>query len=502
MRKILFALAMLAVPALAFTACNGNGSGTPGMSALPAAAQHGGRVHHLDNGVQDMHGGGATFPAYGYNLGNQPVGLYSGTQATPGPGSILGNATTSNGDGAQFLYCLTGSGYGRKEFEGVQTVGASACAPLTASPSGFGGRGDPIDWVGSDVALPSTECCASTSKYETTYGSSYGEPFEIPTYGGPIVIPYINSGGNGLTGLGSNQMKLSTWTYCAIAEGTVGNWDDPAITADNGGTAVVSGSQPITFYYRSDGSGTTYLFENKLNTTCVSSSWKGKYAKSPYQSGSRSANWTYGLPTISGLNWTGPTGLQSSGSTFLGASGNPGILECIQGLTCPSGTAYPYGTGYAEGAWAAAATSPTVQQAALLSGSTFVSPTNQLAVANALAKANGSSIEFGMGSDGTSLGSSTPNCQLYIPPSAFVKAPSGDYPIVGLSYWLFYGKNQERSGSTNHYADEKGLIQYLDSNAANSLLPGIEYTPLPASTQKKIQKALKGSKSQPSCFQS
>ena len=60
---------------------------------------------------------------------------------------------------------------------------------------------------------------------------------------------------------------------------------------------------------------------------------------------------------------------------------------------------------------------------------------------------------MGMGSDGTSLGSSTPNCQLYIPPSAFVKAPSGDYPIVGLSYWLFYGKNQE--GLANNHMPSK-----------------------------------------------
>jgi ABC-type phosphate transport system substrate-binding protein len=499
MRKILFALALAAVPALAFTACNGSGGGAPGTSALPAAAQHGGSVHHLDAGVHDMHGGGATFPAYGYNLGNQPVGLYTGSQPTPGPGSILGNATTANGDSNQFLYCLTGSGYGRKEFEGVQMVGASACAALGASATGFGGRGDPIDWAGSDVALPSTECCSSGSTYETTYGATYGEPFEIPTFGGPIVIPYINSGGNGLTGLGKNQLTLSTWTYCAIAEGTVGNWDDPAITEDNGGVPVVGGSQPITFYYRSDGSGTTYLFENKLNTTCVSSSWKGKFAKKPYEFSGHSADWTFGLPGISSLNWTGPTGAQASGSTFLGASGNPGILECIQGLTCTPGSAFPYGTGYAEGAWAAAASSPSVQQAALQSGTASVSPTNQAAVAAALAGATASKIQYGMGSDGISLGSSTPYCQVFMPPTAFVNPPAGAYPIVGLSYWLFYGKHQVRSG-VHHYNDLKGLIKYLESNAGVALLAPIEYSPLPASTRKAVGAAFKGNTSQKPCF--
>jgi hypothetical protein len=176
---------------------------------------------------------------------------------------------------------------------------------------------------------------------------------------------------------------------------------------------------------------------------------------------------------------------------FAGASGNPGLLQCIQGLTC--GTAgFPYGTGYAEGAWAAAATSPSVDQAALLSNGTFVSPTNQAAVAEALKGASGGQIQPGVGSDGLSLGSSSPHCQLYIPPSAFVNPPTGAYPIVGLSYFLFYGKNQTRAGS-NHFADLKSLIVYLDSSAWNTALPALEYSPLPASTQTKIQNALTNS---------
>ncbi|MGB8624547.1 MAG: hypothetical protein WCD03_00175, partial [Candidatus Cybelea sp.] len=212
MRKILFALTAAVLPALALSACSGgNTAPASGMSALPNLAQHG-RVHRDDNGAGDIHAGGATFPAYGYNLGDQPTGLFTDSQPTPGPGSLLYGAAQKVGDGRAFLYCLTGSGYGRKEFEGVQTVGADACAALGASPTGFGGRGDPIDFVGSDVAMPSTECCASGTTYATTYASTYGQPFEFPTYGGPIVFPYLNNG-SGLTGLGSNQLKLTTWTY-------------------------------------------------------------------------------------------------------------------------------------------------------------------------------------------------------------------------------------------------------------------------------------------------
>lgn len=305
----------------------------------------------------------------------------------------------------------------------------------------------------------------------------------------------------GLTGLGSAQLKLSTWTYCAIANGTIGYWDDAAITADNGGTAVATHT-PIYFYYRSDGSGTTYLFENKLNNSAkgCNQTWHGAYAKAPYAGSGRNAAWTFAPVSLSTLAWTGPTGTQTSGSVFVGASGNPGILQCIQGGTC--GTAgYPYGTGYAEGAWAAAASSPSVSQAALLSGSTFVSPTNPSGVAKGLAKVTASKIIFGEGADGVTLGSSTPNCQLYVPPSVFVNPPKGAYPIIGLSYFLFYGKNQTRNGA-NHFTDLKNLITYLDSMTWSSALPALEYSPLPALTRGKIKKSLSGQGKTPACFQS
>jgi ABC-type phosphate transport system substrate-binding protein len=506
MKKTPAALAWAAIPVLliSISACNGNATGgssgiTP-TTSTPAASQRG-RVHHNDNGPGDIHAGGATFPGYGYNLGVNPVGAYTQSQAGPGQGSLFYNAQAKIGDGNTIYYCLVGSGTGKNEFDGDVTLGTVAC-PSTGS-TGFGGRTDPIDFAGSDVALASNECCASGSFYyaDGYYGTGSGKygtaPIEIPTYGGPIVFPYLNEGGSGLTGLGSNQLKLSTWTYCAISNGTIGYWDDAAINADNGGTAVTS-HQPITFYYRSGTSGTTYLFETKLNDgkAGCNQNFKGKYTKSPYAGIGRSAAWTAGVPSPSDAVWTGPTGSQTSGSDFLSASGNPGIIAGIQ-----SGTGSPYATGYAEGAWAAAATSPAIAQAAVLSGTTFVSPTNANAVAEALAKATAGKIAYGGGSDGNPLNSTNTGCELYIPPTAFDDPPSGAYPIVGLSYFLFYNQNQTRDGS-NHYADLANLIQYLDSNAWNNILPTLEYTPLPASTQKKVQQAVfgKGAHHTGACF--
>ena len=62
-------------------------------------------------------------------------------------------------------------------------------------PDGFGGRGDPIEFDGSDVAMSSTECCATViAVLYQHYASTWGQPFEFPSLGGALVFPYINEG--------------------------------------------------------------------------------------------------------------------------------------------------------------------------------------------------------------------------------------------------------------------------------------------------------------------
>jgi ABC-type phosphate transport system substrate-binding protein len=480
MNKHLVALALAAVTALMLSACNGTSGSSSGVAPLPnAAGASGHRVHHLDTGTQDLHAGGATFPAYGYNLGDQPVGVatYGPPQPTPGPGSILAGY---GGSGIPY-YCLTGSGFGRKEFEANNGTATQQCAALGQSPVGFGARQDPLDFVGSDVAMTSTECCASGTTYyngRLTGSVTWGQPFELPTFGGPIVFPYNQASFTGLSG----ALKLSTWTYCAISNGLISDWNDAAITADNGGSVTGGVSETLNYYFRSDSSGTSYLFTNKLNHAC-NKSWKGKYAKDPYQdlSKGRDASWTYGVNST----WPGPGSTNFPNSRFHGESGNPGVIGAIQ--------ADPFGTGYAEGAWAAAA---GISQASLLdsSGKHFISPTNPKAVAIALKKAT--KIAYGQGSDGNPLGSTTPWCQLYISPTEFVNPPKGAYPIVGLSYWLFYGQN-----NGVHVSDKKTLIQFIASTQANTLLGPLEYTPLAKSVHSAVLTALNGSGSHTACLQ-
>lgn len=480
MNKHLVALALAAFAALTISACNGTSGSSSGVGPLPnAAGASGHRVHHLDTGTQDLHAGGSTFAAYAYNLGDQPVGVatYGPPQPTPGPGSLF----AAYGGTGNIYYCLTGSGFGRKEFEANNGTATQQCAALGQSPVGFGARQDPLDFVGSDQAFPSTECCASGSTYyngRLTGSVTWGQPFEIPVFGGPIVFPYNQPS---FTGLGG-ALKLSTWTYCAISNGTISDWNDPAITADNGGSVTGGTSETLNYYFRSDNSGTTYLFTNKLNHSC-NKPWKGKYAKDPYQdlSKGRDGSWAFGINQA----WPGPGSAADPNSRFHGESGNPGVLGGIQ--------ADPFGTGYGEGAWAQAA---GIAQASLLdsAGKKFVSPTNAKAVANALKKAT--TINYGGGSDGNPLGSTTPWCQLYVPPTEFVSPPKGTYPIVGLTYLMFYGQN-----NGIHLADKKKLIQFMASTQAATLLSPLEYTPISKKMRTAVLTALNGSGSQAACLQ-
>jgi ABC-type phosphate transport system substrate-binding protein len=487
MRKSLATLALAALPAILLSACNGSGAGGAGVSALPNAStvSHQTKVRRGDNGPQDLHAGGADFPALAYNLEDQPVGTYNEPQAGPGRGSLFYAAPTTG----TIYYCIANSGDGRKAFEGEGDSGfppTGPCATLSATPTGFGGRMDPLDFVGTATALASTECCAAGTAYakgRLTGSETWGQPFEIPQIGGAITFPFLASN------FSVSSIKLSTWTYCAISNGTVSDWNDPAITADNG-TSVTGGvSQPITFYFRSDSAGTTYNFTNSLNTQC-NISFQAPYNKAPYGSPSRSAAWSFGVANT----WPGPGSSGDPNSNFIGVFGAPNIVAGVQTT--------PFATGYLEGSYAHAASHPSLGQALLQNGYSkkkgafFVDPTKHSTIVNALNSLTASSIVYGEGSDGNSLGSSTPWCQLYIPSNDFAAPPAKSYPIVGVSYLLFYGNN-----NGVHVPDKIALIKYLESTAANNLVKKFEYASFSSSVENAVITALNGTGSQAACLQ-
>ncbi|MBV9027322.1 MAG: substrate-binding domain-containing protein [Candidatus Eremiobacteraeota bacterium] len=480
MKQSLVTAALAAAPALLFSACNGTSASGPSAVAplpnAPVASNHS-RIRHNDNGPQDLHAGGADFPGYAYNLESQPVGSYNQSQPGPAPGSLFFAAPTTG----TIFYCINSSSYGRAEFIQNNGTATTPCAPLGQSPTGFGGRQDPLDFVGTAVALKSSEY--TTYKANRESGTkTWGEPFEFPQIGGPIAYPYRPGD------FTVSSIKLSAWTYCAISNGVVSDWNDPAITADNGGSVTGGTSQTITFFYRSDSSGTTYNFVNHLNTAC-NVAWKKPYNKPPYQSASRSAAWTYGVNNV----WPGPGSSGHPNPNFIGENGAPGILNAVETTA--------YGTGYLEGSYAKAAT-PKVGQALLQSGSKnglpiFTDPTNKTEVIAAFKRVISSSITYGGGSDGVPLGTSAPWCVLYIDPKNFVNPPAHAYPIVAVSYLLFYGQN-----NGVHVPDKIALIKFLESKKANTIVQPLEYVSLASSIETAVLSALNGNGgSQPACVQ-
>jgi len=72
------------------------------------------------------------------------------------------------------------------------------------------------------------------------------------------VVPVFN-----LKGVGQREVKLTGEIVANIFMGKIKKWNDPAIVALNPGVKI--GTDDISVVYRSDGSGTTFLFTNYLS---------------------------------------------------------------------------------------------------------------------------------------------------------------------------------------------------------------------------------------------
>lgn len=471
--KIAHVFALAALPA-ALAACAGSspGGGIPaqtyGQHRQTAQSVRYGSV--FDTGSGDLHSAGADLGAIAYNGLIQPVGLYNQTQPTPSPKSLF--SKTKYKGTANIYYCLTGSTIGKAFFttgsytkSGTTITDTGACAPLNATPTGAGARQDPMDFAASSVALLTTDY----NTYVQNRQTAYGDAFEFPSIGTPLVYPYKNTD---LSGLGTSTLKLSRWTYCAIANGTVADWSDPAVTADNGGKAVVPSSLPITFVFRGDSAGATANYTNHLATVCVASSWTGKYASAPYESSGHSANWTFGGGSTT---WPGPGSSGNPNPRFIGETGQPAVVAEIQAVAGA--------TGYIEGAAAAQATRPTLQQASLLNqAGKFENPKIRATI---LATFANLTYANGQGPDGTITNTNRPDCIFFINPTEFANpSASNAYPIGAVAYLMFYGK-----GNATHLADDQKLIQYDNSVSGNQLLSALEYAPMPSSMQSIISTA-------------
>lgn len=166
---------------------------------------------------------------------------------------VLGSAnaaTTIQGAGATFPYPVYAQwAYQYQQFAGDQ---------LNYQSIGSGGgiaqiKAKTVDFGASDAPL---------EEAELTQDGLVQFPMVI---GG--VVPIIN-----VPGVTAGQVKLTPSALADIYLGKIAKWNDAAIVALNPGVKLPD--QAITAVYRSDGSGTTWVFTNYLQK--VSQPWKDK----------------------------------------------------------------------------------------------------------------------------------------------------------------------------------------------------------------------------------
>ena len=103
-----------------------------------------------------------------------------------------------------------------------------------------------VDFAGSDAPLSKKEA-----------GAINAPMVHIPTVAGSVVPAYNLPGFNG-------ELKLSGPVLAEIFMGKISSWSDPKIAALNQGAQLPD--TPITPAWRTDGSGTTFVFTSYLST--------------------------------------------------------------------------------------------------------------------------------------------------------------------------------------------------------------------------------------------
>ncbi|HXW50752.1 MAG TPA: substrate-binding domain-containing protein [Candidatus Acidoferrales bacterium] len=389
-------------------------------------------------------GGGATLPALGY-LGSNAS---SANPSTPTTTSVWGYyAAHLTSPSVTVQYCQTGSGFGKKVYDGLSGGSAGVngpCAPLgtkSGSTNGFGAPSalaltDP-DLVAADAPLLESEY----STFVTNKAATRGEPTELPEIVGAISMFYNDPD------TGTTQINLTDAQICGIVEGTITNWSQLGFK-----------SRTLTFVYRSDGSGTTFSFSNHLVAVCGSTS-------------GLNVSQVFFDPTGVSCPITGtPCVVKAAPPGAIGASGNPGVISTIVATTGS--------IGYAEAANSLASknTAAGINFATVNSKDPIKNlPETAAKISAATGIAKDSIIETNGGAATVASLASvglTPahaGCVLLVKPASYANL-SGGYPIVAVSYHLYaYSGNGTNDTNLRTLAQEltKSGINYNNNTSPN-----------------------------------
>ena len=252
-----------------------------------------------------------------------------------------------------------------------------------------------VDFAGSDAFLSEKEMADMPSV------------IHVPTCMGAVVLAYNLEG--------VNELNLSGEVIANIFAGEIKMWNDARIAALNPGVALPA--EAIIPVFRSDGSGTTFVFTDYL--TKVSPMWKEKFGAG------KSVNFPSGQA----------------------AKGNPGVAGVIKQTK--------NAIGYVGSEYAFAQKIPyaTLQN----QRGEFVAPT----AASISAAASGT------------IPADT-RCSITNADAV------GAYPISTFTWMIIYKEQNYSNRSKDQAIATLDLLQYILSDEAQSITSEVHYAPLPA----------------------
>ena len=264
-----------------------------------------------------------------------------------------------------------------------------------------------VDFGASDAFLSDTELSEIDS-----------EVIHIPTCLGAVVVAYNLSG--------VENLNLTPEILEGIFMGTITKWNDSAISAANEGEALPD--MNITVVYRSDGSGTTFIFSDYMSKI--------------------SERWASELGAAKSINW--PVGI--------GAKGNPGVAGTI---SQSEGTIGYIGSEYAF--------AQKISYASLRNASgNYVKPS----LASVSAAASGDIPE---------------DTRVMITNST---APDA-YPISGFTWILLYKEQSYNKRTADQAAATIELLNWMLSPDAQTIAESVHYASLPEDAKSKAMNLIK-----------
>lgn len=269
-----------------------------------------------------------------------------------------------------------------------------------------------VDFAGSDSAITGKQ--AEQAK-ERCKG---GEAWNLPLVFGPVAIAYNVDG--------VDDLVLNGETIAKIFNGSITNWNDPAIAALNEGVELPD--TKITPIVRSDSSGTTDNFQQYLEAA-------------------------------SNGAWTSGAGSDFTGGVGEGAKGSAGVAQAVSSA--------PGAITYVESSYA---TQQDLSVARIDNGSGPVELTNESA---------GKAID-GATFKGDGVGDMTLDLS-----SIFGTSEPGTYPLVLATYEIVCSSGYDPATSA---AVKSFLISAANEGQAKLAETG--YVPLPESFQKKVTESI------------